>query len=103
LRAGAAFATAQKIAENAQYKVPEITIAAGKVSTQAKAILRTVESCTPAPFAAMVPTMPEDKTWVVETGSPYMSAAAIVAATVVSAQASSNEPSVLTKPLDVSV
>ena len=30
LRAGAAFATAQKIAENAQYNVPEITIAAGK-------------------------------------------------------------------------
>jgi hypothetical protein len=51
----------------------------------------------------MVPTMPEDKTWVVETGSPYMSAAAIVAATVISAQAPSNEPSVLTKPLDVSV
>jgi hypothetical protein len=34
--AGAAFATTQKIAENAQYNVPEITIAAGKVSTQAK-------------------------------------------------------------------
>ena len=33
LRAGAAFATAQKIVENAQYNVPEITIAAGKVST----------------------------------------------------------------------
>src|SRR6478735_3585602 len=78
LRAGAAFATAQKIVENAQYNVPEITIAAGKVSTQAKAILRTVESCNPEPFAAMVPAMPEDRTWVVETGSPYMSAAAIV-------------------------
>jgi hypothetical protein len=87
LRAGAAFATAQKIAENAQYNVPEITIAAGKVSTQAKAILRTVESCNPEPFAAMVPAMPEDRTWVVETGSPYMSAAAIVAAAVISAQA----------------
>ena len=45
-------------------------MAAGSVSTQASAILRTVESCSPEPFAAMVPAMPDDSTWVVETGSP---------------------------------
>ena len=62
--------------------MPEITIAAGSVSIQASAILRTVESCNPEPLAAMVPAMPEDNTWVVETGNPYTSAAAIVAAAV---------------------
>jgi hypothetical protein len=49
--------------------------------------LRTVESCNPDPFAAMVPAIPEESTCVVETGNPYTSAAAIVAAAVISAQA----------------
>ena len=62
-------------------------MAAGRVSTHANAMLRTVESCSPEPFADIVPAMPDDKTWVVETGSPYMSAAAMVAAAVISAQA----------------
>jgi hypothetical protein len=62
-------------------------IAAGSVSTHAKAMLRTVASCSPEPFAAMVPAMPEDRTCVVETGKPRPSAAAIVAAAVISAQA----------------
>jgi purine nucleoside permease len=59
LRAGAAFATAQKIAENAQYNVLEITIAAGKVSTQAKAILRTVESCNRSAVLAQMLSRPK--------------------------------------------
>ena len=33
-------------------------------------MLRTVESCSPEPFAAIVPAMPDDKTWVVDTGNP---------------------------------
>ena len=61
---------AQNMVENTQYNVPEITMAAGNVNTQAMAILRTVESCNPEPFAAMVPAMPEERTWVVETGRP---------------------------------
>ena len=32
--------------------------------------MRTVESCKPEPFAAMVPATPEDSTWVVETSEP---------------------------------
>ena len=62
-------------------------MAAGRVSTHAIAMLRTVANCSPDPFAAMVPAMPEESTWVVDTGSPYPSAAAIVAAAVISAQA----------------
>ena len=38
-------------------------------------MLRIVLHCSPEPFAAIVPAMPLDNTWVVETGSPYMSAA----------------------------
>jgi len=62
-------------------------IAAGSVRTQANAMLRTVANCSPEPFAAIVPAMPDDKTCVVETGSPNPSAAAMVAAAVISAQA----------------
>ena len=62
-------------------------IAAGKVRIQASAMLRIVDHCSPDPLAAMVPAMPEDSTWVVETGRPYPSAAAMVAAAVISAQA----------------
>jgi hypothetical protein len=29
-----------------------------------------VDHCSPEPLAAMVPAMPEDSTWVVETGNP---------------------------------
>jgi len=50
-------------------------------------MLRIVDHCSPDPLAAMVPAMPEDSTWVVDTGSPYPSAAAMVAAAVISAQA----------------
>src|SRR2546421_1747800 len=60
----------QKIDANAQCNVPEITIAAGSVSTQARAMFRTVESCKPEPLAAIVPAMPDDSTCVVETGRP---------------------------------
>ena len=40
-------------------------IEAGKVSTQASSILRTVDHCRPEPFAAIVPATPDDKTCVV--------------------------------------
>ena len=45
-------------------------IAAGRVRIQASAMLRIVDHCSPDPLADMVPAMPEDSTWVVETGSP---------------------------------
>jgi hypothetical protein len=60
----------QKTDANAQYKAPEMIIAAGSVSTHASAMLRTVESCSPEPLAAMVPAIPDDSTCVVETGRP---------------------------------
>jgi hypothetical protein len=47
----------------------------------------TVLHCRPAPLAAMVPATPLDSTCVVETGKPYISAAAIVAAATSSAAA----------------
>jgi len=56
--------------KNRKYRLPEIIIAAGRVSTQASAMLRIVDHCSPDPLAAMVPAMPDDSTWVVETGSP---------------------------------
>jgi hypothetical protein len=43
--------------------------------------------CSPEPLAAIVPATPDDNTCVVETGSPYISAAAIVPAATTSAQA----------------
>jgi hypothetical protein len=42
----------------------------GKVSTHANARLLTVLHCNPDPFAAIVPATPDDKIWVVDTGSP---------------------------------
>jgi hypothetical protein len=60
----------QKTDANAQYRAPEMIIAAGSVSTQASAMLRTVESCSPEPLAAMVPAIPDDSTCVVDTGRP---------------------------------
>src|SRR5215475_7834116 len=62
-------------------------MAAGSVSTQAISRLRTVAHCSPEPLAAIVPATPDDNTWVVETGRPYTSAAAIVPAATTSAQA----------------
>ena len=59
----------------------------GKVNTHASAILRIVESWSPDPLAAMVPATPDDRTWVVDTGNPYISAAAIVPAATSSADA----------------
>ena len=55
--------------EKIKYRVPDNAIAAGSVSTQASAMLRTVDHCRPEPFAAIVPAMPDDSTWVVDTGS----------------------------------
>ena len=62
-------------------------IAAGSVSTHAMSRLRTVDICSPDRFAAIVPATPDDSTCVVDTGSPYMSAAAIVTAATSSADA----------------
>jgi len=62
-------------------------MAAGSVNTHAISRLRTVAHCSPEPFAAIVPATPDDNTCVVETGSPYISAAAIVPAATTSAQA----------------
>jgi hypothetical protein len=45
---------------------------AGKVSTQAISMLRTVDHCRPEPLAAMVPATPDDSTCVVETGKPKL-------------------------------
>src|SRR5262249_62116279 len=73
--------------EKNQYSTPEIAMAAGRVSTQASAMLRTVASCSPEPFAAMVPATPDDSTCVVETGRPNTSATAMVADAVTSAAA----------------
>src|ERR1700744_4009147 len=70
-----------------KYREPESSIAAGRVSTQASAMLRIVDHCRPDPLAAIVPAIPDDSTWVVDTGKPYPSAAAIVAAAVISAHA----------------
>ena len=53
-----------------KYRMPARVIAAGSVITQASAMLRTVDICSPEPLAAMVPATPEDRMWVVETGSP---------------------------------
>ena len=50
--------------------MPESSIAAGKVSIQASAMLRIVDHCRADPFAAIVPAIPDDSTWVVETGRP---------------------------------
>ncbi len=62
-------------------------MATGNVRTQAIAMLRIVDHCSPDPLAVMVPAMPDERTCVVDTGKPYPSAAAIVAAAVISAQA----------------
>ena len=43
-------------------------------------MLRSVPHCMPEPLASIVPAMPDDSTWVVETGRPRPSAAPIVAA-----------------------
>ena len=55
---------------NRKYRLPEISMAAGSVNTHASAMLPTVDHCSPEPFAAIVPAMPDESRWVVETGSP---------------------------------
>jgi hypothetical protein len=55
------------IRENNRYSVPDSIIVAGSVSTQASAMLRMVDHCSPDPLAAMVPAMPDESTCVVET------------------------------------
>ena len=70
---------AQKMWRKRKYSVPESRIAAGSVSTQASAMLRSVDHWMPEPLAAIVPATPDDSTWVVETGRPRPSAAPIVA------------------------
>jgi len=59
----------------------------GSVKTQARRILRSVSACKPERFAAIAPAMPEDKTCVVLTGRPYLSANPIVAIAISSAEA----------------
>jgi hypothetical protein len=51
---------------------PESTIAAGKASTHASARLHTVDYRIRSVLAAMVPAMPEERTWVVLTTSLRM-------------------------------
>jgi hypothetical protein len=77
----------QNTFEKIQYRLPERRIAQGSVSTQAISRLRTVAICSPDLLAAIVPATPEDSTCVVDTGSPYMSAAPIVTAATSSADA----------------
>src|SRR5262249_51468287 len=76
-----------KTERSAQNNVPERTIAAGRVKTQANARLRTVPHCSPLRFAAIVPATPDESTCVVLTGSPKKSAAPMVAMAVISAAA----------------
>src|SRR5208337_3229655 len=49
--------------------------------------LRMVDHCIPDLLAAIVPATPEERTWVVETGRPNMSAAAMVVIATSSADA----------------
>src|SRR5450830_166832 len=78
---------AQNTCVNTQYSEPDSSMAAGRVSTQAMARLRRVAICRPERLAAMVPATPEESTWVVETGRPYMSAAPMVSMATTSAEA----------------
>src|SRR6516225_6888124 len=48
-----------------QYRTPDKTAAAGSVNTQASAISRSVEVCSPLLFAAIVPATPDESTFVV--------------------------------------
>jgi hypothetical protein len=59
----------------------------GRVRTQAMSRFLTVPHCNPERFAAMVPATAEDNTWVVLTGRPNESAAAMVVIAVISAAA----------------
>ena len=47
---------------NSQYRLPDYTIAAGNVKTQAINKLRMVRICKPPPLATMVPATPDDNT-----------------------------------------
>src|SRR5260370_9059582 len=70
--------------ENSKYRLPEMIIAAGRVSTQARAMLRIVDHCSPHPLAAMVPAMPENTTSVHETTIQHPSAPELDAAHMIS-------------------
>ena len=67
--------------------MPASVIATGRVSSHASAMLRMVPPLTPERCASIVPAMPDDSTWVVETGSPNTSAAPIVPMATSSAEA----------------
>src|SRR4051794_10774749 len=56
------------------YRPAERVMATGRVSTQATAMFRTVLNWRPDRPAAIVPATPEERTWVVLTGSPPASA-----------------------------
>src|SRR5262245_8665685 len=84
---GSPCATPQNRLTNKTERRAESVMAAGSVRTHAINRLRTVAHCSPEPLAAIVPATPDDNTCVVETGSPYISAAAIVPAATTSAQA----------------
>ena len=60
----------QKIWRNSTKSDPAISMAAGRVITQANAMFLIVLHCRPDPLAAMVPATPLDRTCVVETGRP---------------------------------
>ena len=65
----AAWAAAVQISvRRRKNRLPDSSIATGKVSTQAMTRLRTVPQSSPDPFAAIVPATPLVSTWVVETG-----------------------------------
>ena len=77
----------ERPSENSTNRLADSIMATGSVSTQAIARFRTVFHCRPEPFAAIVPAMPDDSTWVVETGRPMTSAAPIVPMVTSSADA----------------
>src|SRR5262249_19667992 len=72
---------------NSTNSVPDNRMATGSVRTHAISRFRTVDICRPDRLAAIVPATPDERTWVVETGRPNMSAAAMVTAATSSAEA----------------
>src|SRR5882724_3905242 len=70
----------------AKIPAPSKTVT-GRVKTQAINKFRRVAFCKPDLFAAIAPATPDDRTCVVLTGNPYLSAARIVHAATNSAAA----------------
>src|SRR5262245_26241578 len=85
--ASRSLARVQNMLTNSTNRLADSVMAHGRVRTQAISRLRTVSHCRPDPLAAMVPATPDDRTWVVETGSPNTSAAPIVPMATRSAEA----------------